>query len=179
MALWVCGGEGGCGTKYAVGLFRCPRCHNTAFFEDGEDPMGKISRHGGASVASEVAAAAEPVPADAAAADQPEDGLREAPGTGESMHAVDGDEVTGDGSGQALPPVPDEAYGPDAVPLESGEESEPEPASTPADAPEAESGLDYEAWTVEQLKEQLDARGLPKTGKKDDLVLRLIEDDEE
>ncbi len=48
MALWVCGGESGCGTKYAVGLFRCPRCHNTAFFEDG-DPMAKISRYGGAS----------------------------------------------------------------------------------------------------------------------------------
>ena len=48
MALWVCGGEAGCGTKYAVGLFRCPRCHNTAFYEDG-DPMAKISRYGGAS----------------------------------------------------------------------------------------------------------------------------------
>lgn len=48
MALWVCGGEAGCGTKYAVGLFRCPRCHNTAFYEDG-DPMAKITRHGGAS----------------------------------------------------------------------------------------------------------------------------------
>lgn len=48
MALWVCGGTGGCGTKYAVGLFSCPRCHNTEFFEDG-DPMAKITRHGGAS----------------------------------------------------------------------------------------------------------------------------------
>lgn len=77
MALWVCGGEGGCGTKYAVGLFRCPRCHNTEFFEDG-DPMGKISRHGGASVKTlpvpdtESAAAAETVPAPEAAAGQPE-----------------------------------------------------------------------------------------------------------
>lgn len=61
MALWVCGGESGCGTKYAVGLFRCPRCHNTEFYEDG-DPMGKISRHAGASVA-------EPVPADDTAPD--------------------------------------------------------------------------------------------------------------
>lgn len=48
MALWVCSGEAGCGTKYAVGLFRCPRCHNTEFYEDG-DPMAKITRHGGAS----------------------------------------------------------------------------------------------------------------------------------
>lgn len=48
MTLWVCAGSEGCGTKYAVGLFRCPRCHNTEFFEDG-DPMAKITRHGGAS----------------------------------------------------------------------------------------------------------------------------------
>lgn len=51
MTLWVCGGDGGCGTKYAVGLFRCPRCHNDEFFEDG-DPMAKISRYGGASDAT-------------------------------------------------------------------------------------------------------------------------------
>jgi hypothetical protein len=77
MALWVCGGEGGCGTKYAVGLSRCPRCHNTEFFEDG-DPMAKISRRGGASDKTlptpevESAAAAETDPAPEAAADQPE-----------------------------------------------------------------------------------------------------------
>jgi hypothetical protein len=75
MALWVCGGEAGCGTKYAVGLFRCPRCHNTEFFEDG-DPMAKISRRGGASdktlPTSEDAAVAEPAPMPAATADQPE-----------------------------------------------------------------------------------------------------------
>lgn len=75
MALWVCAGTGGCGTKYAVGLFRCPRCHNDEFHEDG-DPMAKITRHGGASdktlPTAEDAAAAEPVPAEAAAADQPE-----------------------------------------------------------------------------------------------------------
>jgi hypothetical protein len=77
MALWVCGGEGGCGTKYAVGLSRCPRCHNTKFFEDG-DPMAKISRYGGASDKTlpapepESDAAAETVPTPEAAADQPE-----------------------------------------------------------------------------------------------------------
>lgn len=160
MALWVCAGEGGCGTKYAVGLSRCPRCHNTEFHEDG-DPMAKITRHGGASDKT-----------------LPEPEPLESPGTGEPMQVVDGDELTGDGSGQALPPVPDEGYGPDAVPLESGEEPEPEPASAPAPEPEGEAGPDYEAWTVEQLKEQLDKRSLPKTGKKDDLVLRLLEDDD-
>ena len=73
MALWVCGGEGGCGTKYAVGLFRCPRCHNTEFFEDG-DPMAKISRHGGASdkTLPTDAAAAAGVDTGSAAADHTE-----------------------------------------------------------------------------------------------------------
>jgi len=75
MALWVCAGTGGCGTKYAVGLVRCPRCLNTEFFEDG-DPMAKITRHGGASdktlPAEESAAVAEPVSTPAATADQPE-----------------------------------------------------------------------------------------------------------
>jgi len=74
MALWVCGGKAGCGTKYAVGLFRCPRCHNTAFYEDG-DPMAKITRHGGASdktLPTPDAAAVEPDPTPATAADQAE-----------------------------------------------------------------------------------------------------------
>ena len=61
MALWVCGGEAGCGTKYAVGLFRCPRCRNEEFYEDG-DPMAKISRNGGASVDEPDTASAEPEP---------------------------------------------------------------------------------------------------------------------
>ena len=132
MALWVCGGEAGCGTKYAVGLFRCPRCHNTEFFEDGEDPMGKISRHAGASVAAPDTAAddapeahpgeGESVPSQTA--------VREHSGTGVPMTAVEGDELIGDGSGEALPPVPDEEYGPDAIPLEGGEESSPGSSSS-------------------------------------------------
>lgn len=151
MALWVCGGAAGCGTKYAVGLFRCPRCHNEAFYEDG-DPMGKISRNGGASAGvppvpdAEDAAAAETVPAPEAAADQPEP--EEAP-------AVEPLDVTEPAAGPAEPVAEEE---------EGGEDARPEP--------------DYEAWTVEQLKEQLDHRSLPKTGKKDDLVLRLLEDDD-
>lgn len=155
MALWVCGGEAGCGTKYAVGLFRCPRCHNEAFYEDG-DPMGKISRNGGASAGvppvpdTEDAAAAETVPAPEAAADQPEvaplaDALLEA---GMSVETAAG--LVG-----GLPKP---------VEAEEGEDASPAP--------------DYEAWTVEQLKEQLAARNLPKSGKRDDLVLRLLEDDD-
>lgn len=55
----------------------------------------------------------------------------------------------------------------------------PEPAGdAEQDSTERAAAPDYEAWTVEQLKDQLDSRGLPKTGKKDDLVLRLLEDDD-
>jgi hypothetical protein len=50
MALRVCIGAAGCGTKYAVGLPRCPQCLNTESREDGE-LMPKITRHGGASIA--------------------------------------------------------------------------------------------------------------------------------
>lgn len=45
----------------------------------------------------------------------------------------------------------------------SPEESEPEPG--------------YEEWTVEQLKEELAVRDLPKSGKRDDLVQRLRDAD--
>ncbi|MET8475426.1 SAP domain-containing protein [Streptomyces sp. NPDC006422] len=145
MALWVCAGEAGCGTKYAVGLSRCPRCHGTDFYEDG-DSMAKITRHGGASDAT-----------------LPVSELREHPGLTVPARAVEGDEVTGDGTGEVLPPVADEEYAPGAVLLE-----EPEPAPGP----------EYEYLTVEQLKEHLAARGLPKSGKRDDLVQRLLDDDQ-
>lgn len=45
MARWRCGGRDGCGTVYALKLFRCPRCHGTRFEEDNS--MAKITRHGG------------------------------------------------------------------------------------------------------------------------------------
>lgn len=55
MALWLCDGtydEQPCRTVYAVGLFRCPRCHSTDFHEFGslpedEEHMAKITRLGG------------------------------------------------------------------------------------------------------------------------------------
>lgn len=149
MALWVCGGEGGCGTKYAVGLSRCPRCHNTEFFEDG-DPMAKISRHGGAS--DDTLPVAEPE-----TDDSPEPKLDDEP-------TVDPLDVTESLAGSAGP-----------APEEGGDESDSSPSLQDPGTP---LGQDYETWTVEQLKEQLDRRGLPKTGKKDDLVLRLLEDDD-
>jgi hypothetical protein len=46
-----------------------------------------------------------------------------------------------------------------------------------AEVPEVPAALDYEAMTVEELKEQLAERGLPKSGKRDDLVQRLLDDD--
>jgi hypothetical protein len=150
MALWVCAGEAGCGTKYAVGLFRCPRCHNTEFFEDG-DPMAKISRLGGASVASpETTGTVPEAPAEVAPVAQPE--------PADAVEPV------------AAEPAPEPEPVAEASLLVSSEAPEPTPEPAP--------GPDYEAWTVEQLKEQLAARGLPKSGKRDDLVLRLLEDDD-
>jgi hypothetical protein len=39
------------------------------------------------------------------------------------------------------------------------------------------AGKDYSDLTVEALKEELEARGLPKSGNKDELIARLEEDD--
>lgn len=70
MALWVCEG---CGTLYAVGLFRCPRCHEEAFHEfgsrpeDEEHPMAKITVHGGPTDAVADAVAEAEAEADAGA----------------------------------------------------------------------------------------------------------------
>ena len=71
--------------------------------------------------------------------------------------------------GASFPPVEETA----AAEVEGGEESSPSSeAAEPGPAP------DYEAQTVEELKEQLAERGLPKSGKRDDLVLRLLGDDD-
>lgn len=55
MTLWVCMS---CTTKYAVGLYRCPRCTGTEFYEDGTMP--KISKFGGATNGTENPAVIEP-----------------------------------------------------------------------------------------------------------------------
>lgn len=47
--------------------------------------------------------------------------------------------------------------------------------SSPASGTSAEQ--DYEDWTVDQLKEELAKRDLPRSGKRDDLVQRLRDDD--
>lgn len=154
MALNVCNG---CTTKFAVGLKRCPHCASKDFQEEG--PVAKITALGGASDAT-----------------LPEPELHESPGTDEPAQAVEGDELTGDGSDEALPSVPEESYGPDAVALEEAEQSSPD-----SDSPEPEATPEpaYEDWTVEQLKEELAERNLPKSGKRDDLVQRLRDADAE
>lgn len=66
-------------------------------------------------------------------------------------------------------------------PGEGGEVVEPLPepaADVEPDSTESAVESSYEAWTVEQLRAELDSRGLPKAGKKDELVLRLSEDDD-
>jgi hypothetical protein len=126
MALWVCAGDNGCGTKYAVGLFRCPRCHNTEFHEDG-DPMAKITRHGGASdktLPATDAAAAETEPTPEAAADH-----SEAP----AAKRVEVD--LGDGGGWR-DVTEDVASAPTPVADEGGEESSPGNSSSPSTDPQ-------------------------------------------
>ncbi|MFH9073444.1 SAP domain-containing protein [Streptomyces alboflavus] len=124
--------------------------------------MAKITRHGGASDAT--LPQPEPAAADAAVpepvkAPEPAPGLVEEP--------LD---VTRDLAGE---PAPVEETSEGAEPGPDSGTAEPEAAEAPR-----EQEPDYETWTVEQLKEQLAVRGLPKSGKRDDLVLRLLEDDD-
>jgi hypothetical protein len=60
---------------------------------------------------------------------------------------------------------------------EPKEESEPVPEDVDEDAEETFPAKDYSKLSIAELKGLLDARGLPKTGKKDELVERLTWDD--
>lgn len=77
---------------------------------------------------------------------------------------------------------------------EMGQEPTQEPSETPkpsedtpadADGQEGQSGDDeddgedepYEVWTAEELGDELARRGLPKSGKKQELIERLEADD--
>ncbi|MFD5697449.1 SAP domain-containing protein [Streptomyces lasiicapitis] len=113
--------------------------------------MPKITVHGGASDATLPEPEAEAVDAPAPAPEA------EAP-VAEPV-VEDGGEVV-ESSGGSFKPLPELT------------------GDVELDSVELVAEPDYEAWTVEQLKDQLDTRGLSKTGKKDDLVLRLLEDDE-
>lgn len=48
MAAWVCTE---CTTTYSVGAPCCPHCGSTEHTEEGQEPMPKITVHGGASIA--------------------------------------------------------------------------------------------------------------------------------
>ena len=81
----------------------------------------------------------------------------------------------------------DALKGPQSGSDASGEQEEPENplkgepdspgAQAPSGAPEGEE-VDYEEMTVEELKEELGARELSKSGNKQELIERLQEDDD-
>jgi len=48
MALLVCTD---CTARYSVGAARCPQCGSTEHVEEGQEPMAKITVHGGPSIA--------------------------------------------------------------------------------------------------------------------------------
>lgn len=123
-------------------------------------------------------------------------GLPKCPQCGSTEYVEDGDlmaKITryGGASDDTLPaPEPEDvpAHSPAAEDEETPHvdpEPEPEPEETPeetspedpAEEPEAVPGPDYETETVEQLRERLSARGLAKSGKRDELVQRLTDDD--
>jgi hypothetical protein len=81
------------------------------------------------------------------------------------LWAPDGDQASG-------PPTEDE---PNAEDLEP-EDAEPAAAAADAEAPEDEED-DYPEWTAEELKEELEKRGLRTAGPKTRLIARLREND--
>lgn len=113
-----------------------------------EDAMPKITVHGGATNAR--AAESSPdvdasPPLVGAEADQGH------------PTAVEGDTVTGDGSGEALEELPAESYGEGSEPLADG--------------------LDYDGMTLAELREEAARRELPSYGTKAQITERLREDD--
>ena len=64
MALWVCVG---CSTAYSVGAPACPHCGLSDYYDEGQEPVGKITVHGGASHAEDIPAPAPEAPAEAPA----------------------------------------------------------------------------------------------------------------
>jgi len=59
-------------------------------------------------------------------------------------------------------------------------EPQPEPATAEAGsmAVEDDRADDYDEWTNDELREELEKRELSKSGNKDELIARLREDDE-
>jgi hypothetical protein len=60
----------------------------------------------------------------------------------------------------------------------SNADAEPgQPGYIPKDETAAVEGLGYDVWTKDELVAELDARGLPKSGNKPELIERLDQDD--
>lgn len=115
-------------------------------------------------------------------------GLPKCPHCGSTEFVEDGDVMAkitrhGGASDNTVPEPEAEAEAVEAPAPETEEPPaaapEPEPVRDEAGEPEqpAADVPEYGDWTVEQLKEQLAERDLPKSGKRDDLVARLVEDD--
>ena len=179
MAGWTCAG---CTTTYTVGAAKCPQCGSTERTDRAGGTVlpsvtvacgNEVCQYEGRERRVHLRTAAPgvvEVPRLACAGcgfDMPT--VRPWPPVAESededMAKI---RVHGGVSDANAEPEPEEGEDVSAS-TSSSTSSEPEP-STP------EQG--YEDWTVEQLKEQLGERGLAKTGKRDDLVARLVEDDE-
>lgn len=149
MALWLCEG---CGTLYAVGLFRCPRCHETDFHEfgtrpeDEEHPMAKITNHGGpTNEFPDEPAVAEPhvVEAEVAAPEVPdgnidtvlawvEDGLEDDTTEVRARAALDAELAKGDKARSTLVARLEDELAPDDEP-EDGAEGGDDEESSPED----------------------------------------------
>lgn len=96
---------------------------------------------------------------------------------GPSIDGITGGQWGDDTESDETATAPDDGAEPEPE-AEPAEEHASEEAATPvSEEPKSSPEPGYEEWTVEQLKEQLGERGLPKSGKRDDLVARLVEDD--
>lgn len=115
-----------------------------------EDAMPKITAHGGSTNARDTESSPD------VDASQPPVGAEADRG---HPTEVEGDTVTGDGSGEALAEVAAEAYGEDAVPLAEGP--------------------DYDGMTLAELREEAVRRDLPSYGTKAQIADRLREADAE
>lgn len=138
-----------CTTGYSVGAQGCPHCGSAEYAEEGTE-MPKISRHGGASNKNAPAPVAVPA------------GAVDGEFAAEFMRLVDSGpvDVTGFASGGIVSPGTTVVGG--------------EPAGTQVldDGP-------YVVMLRADLQELCRARGLPTSGNKEDLVARLIADDEQ
>ena len=66
-----------------------------------------------------------------------------------------------------------------ALPRDDDDDDDDDDEEDEEDEDEDEEDEDYSAWTLKQLRMELKERGLEETGKKAELVERLVEDDED